>query len=278
MADLPHIILPRVNFEEHRRTRRFPPPPRREFAIHGPAIERQVEHVVQTFQAAVVPQGLNPALIVRVQLHEGALVEETVWERSGLTLLSVAPDRTLILFSTDGQLAEFRRKLREYQRGPRDGQQNPQHAGIFACIDQVDTISPADRIGRTCRAKGFNEPEDFDVLTRYTIDVELWDFGSRATNTERVRDIKNFVERSGGGAPDTYVGDSLILIRVRANGDIVQSLLGLDLIAYSRFRSDVGSSTPRGGGWRGYGHSCSTGPGFRWPRPRYTCGWDCPVR
>ena len=199
MADLPHIILPRVEFEEPRRRSGFGRPPVRDYREHGPALRQQVNEVVQAFQARRPPDGINPALILRIQIHPGAVVEEEAWERCGLTLLSVEQDKTLVLFSTDGQLLEFRQRLERYQAGPQGAvDQNAPYTSIFASIDRVAAVQPGDRIGRLLRTAGIHGAVDFPVDQMFVVDLELWDFGSYARNNERVNQIEGFIRAHGG--------------------------------------------------------------------------------
>src|SRR5229473_282751 len=232
MPNLPHIFLPRAEYEQPRRKVGFGHLPPRNYADHGPALQRQLNGVLQTFQAAQPPLGINPDLILRVQLHPSAVVDEENWERCALTLLSVERGKTLVLFSSDQQLAEFRRRLLEYQAGPRAAdQENARYAGIFACIEEIASVRDEDRIGRLLRLRGVLNAHDLQVGERYVVDVELWDFGARHANLERVDQIENLVRVRGGEATDRHISESLVLIRVRAPGSVVRELLSLASVA-----------------------------------------------
>src|SRR6266850_148671 len=231
MPNLPNIFLPRTEAEAPRRGRGFSPPPPRNYREHGPVLRREIEQVLQTFQASRPPEGIDPSLILRVRLHPGAVVEERIWEGCGLTLLSVEQDKPLILFSTDQELREFLRRLRQYQEGPRAAQRGAPHAAIFSNIDHVDVVQPGDRIGRLLRANEIFDVDNLRVDQPYVIDVELWDFGGRDANLRKVAEIENFVRDTGGEATDHYVGESLVLVRIRAVGRIVRQLLNLDAVA-----------------------------------------------
>jgi hypothetical protein len=167
-----------------------------------------------------------------VQLNHDAIVEERTWEQCGLTLLSVDQEKTLVLFSSDEQLREFQRRLQEYRAGPHDAdRRNAPYAAIFASIDSISNIRPEDRIGRLLRASGVESINDLEPERLYVIDLELWDFGTNAANREKVNQLENFIRARRGDATDRYVGESLVLIRIRANGDLVRELLGLDSVA-----------------------------------------------
>jgi hypothetical protein len=232
MPNLPHIFLPRAEFEQPRRKVGFGHLPARNYAEHGPALQRQVDDVLQTFQALQPPEGINPDLILRVQLHPSAVVDEENWERCGLTLLSVDGGKTLVLFSSDQELAEFRRRLQEYQAGPRRADHtNARYAGIFACIEEITSVQDEDRIGNLFQRRGILNAHDFQMVERYVVDVELWDFGTRDANLERVNQVENLVRMRGGEATDRYIGESLVLIRVRGTGNVVRELLNVASVA-----------------------------------------------
>jgi len=108
----------------------------------------------------------------------GALLEED-WNQLGLTVLSSDEDRTLVLFSSTDDMADFRRRLEAYGRGAPPGRQNPAYNAFVAGIDSIGAVEPRDRIGIRVREDGFTEPADFQSGVSYTVDIELWDLGRR---------------------------------------------------------------------------------------------------
>lgn len=232
MPDLPHLFLPRIESEQPRRRRGTGRPPARNSQEHGAALEGELDEVVQIFHARRPPEGVNPDLILRVDLNAQAAVNEETWERCGLTLLSVDRNKTLILFSSDEQMLEFRRRLGEYREGPRAReQQSAPYGSIFSSIDSIAAVQPEDRIGRLLRRSGIQRPDDLPADTQYVIDVELWDFGGREANTARVNQIQAFLRQQGAESTDQFIGESLVLLRVRALGHTIRELLTLDAVA-----------------------------------------------
>src|SRR5712671_2245749 len=168
MPNLPHILVARAEFEQPRRKSGFGRPPARNYAEHGPILQTQLEDVVRAFEATPSFDGLDPSLILRVRLHPNTAVDEENWERCQLTLLSIDQDRTLVLFSSDQQLEEFRRRLRDYRVGPQaEGQKNAPYAAIFACIDHIESVREEDRIGRLLRQRGIIDANGIDPEQRY---------------------------------------------------------------------------------------------------------------
>jgi len=114
MPKLPHLILPRAQFDRPRKKTGFGRPPTREHHAHGQVLRSQIDTVLTDYRSRPRPSGIDPSLILRIQLNPQAGVNEEMWERCGLTLLSVDENKTLILFSSDANLSDFKRRLSEY--------------------------------------------------------------------------------------------------------------------------------------------------------------------
>jgi hypothetical protein len=156
---------------------------------------------------------------------------EDAWEASGLTVLSVDADKTLVLFSSDQEMVEFRRRLAAYQTGGPSGQISAPYAGLVASIVEVGTIQPEDRIGPLLRADGFVSADDFADDENYSVDLELWDLGTRGLREDKVDHIEAYVQREGGEVTDRYLGASLTLLRIRALGATIKGLLDIPDVA-----------------------------------------------
>lgn len=232
MPDLPHLILPRAEYDLPRKKTGFGRPPEREHSEHGEVLRGQVETVLRGYQRRQRPSGIDPSLILRVQLNPKAAVDEDTWERCGLNLLSVDENKTLVLFSSDAEMSDFRRRLSEYEGGPiRPGQKSAPHTQVFASIDEIGEVRPQDRIGRLLRAEGVSDVSGLEEDQEYIVDIELWDFGSRDANREKMAQLRAFIETEGGRATDDYVGENLVLLRARARGAIFKHLLEMESVA-----------------------------------------------
>ena len=231
MPGLPHLILPRAEYNLPRRKAGYGRAPAREHRPHGRALSQQVDGVIAEFQQRRRPEGIDPNLILRVQLHPAAGVDEETWERWGLTLLSVDQNKTLVLFSSDADLSEFRRRLGEYQEGPPPKQKGAPHQQVFASINRISQVLPEDRIGRLLRSSGIEHPADIEEGNEYATDVELWDLGTQDANRQKVAELSAFIQRNAGRVTDSYVGESLVLLRVRSSGRLLRQVLELDNVA-----------------------------------------------
>lgn len=229
MADLPHLPLKRVEFEAPRRKHAFGKSNGRDFKRHGKKLDSQVQGALTAFQGHRPPQGVNPALVLRVKLSDH--IDEDVWRKAGLTLLGQEDENTLLLFSSDADLLKFRLELNAYREGPKEGRKNAPYAGIFNNIESVGSLGPADRIGRLFRSDGVDKPAKFVDGQTYTVDLELWHTGDVSACYERIGQLKTYIEASGGRMPDNYVGPSIVLARVKASGALVKQLLELDIVS-----------------------------------------------
>ncbi|MBU8875501.1 S8 family peptidase [Reyranella sp. MMS21-HV4-11] len=160
----------------------------------------------------------------------GPLLEEE-WNKVGLTLLSSDEDRTLVLFSSSDELAEFRRKLTAFGDGAPPGQINPSFAGFIANIESIGEVAPRDRIGVRAREAGLVDVEDFQPGTAYVIDIELWDIGRRELRERKVDDIVRYAEARGAQELDRHVGPNLTLVRLRCDGAVARTLLTIEEVA-----------------------------------------------
>jgi hypothetical protein len=232
MPNLPHLLLPRAEYELPRKKTGYGRPPAREHDTHGKLLRDQIETVLSEYQHRRRPLGIDPSLILRIRLNRKAAVDEETWERCGLTLLSVDENKTLVLFSSDADLSDFRRRLSEYEEGPkRTEQKSAPYTQIFASIDEIGDVRPSDRIGRLLRAEGINEIQDLMDSQEYLVDIELWDFGSRDFNHAKVGQLRAAINGGGGRITDDYVGESLVLLRARCRGILIKQLLEIENIA-----------------------------------------------
>jgi len=227
MPILPHLHLRRVDYEGPRRRRPgFGQVPKKNFRQHGNVLETQVNN---TLQLTPVTPAINPELILRVKVTN-PINEETLG-RFNLTLIGQNDDHTLVLFSSDQQLTEFRNRLNAYQRGPRERGKNAPYYGVFNNIEELGRIRPEDRIGRLFREQGITTVEGFLNNTTYTLDLELWHTGNSQDCRMRIDQIRALVEGQNGRVTDSYIGTSIVLARIRAGGETVRGLLSIESVA-----------------------------------------------
>lgn len=230
MPRLPHLALQRVDLEIPRKRRQGRPVvPERDYQEHGAALNDQVAGLLTQFRQRTTPPGIDPTLILRIQLDEP--VKEEVWQQNSLTVLEIDENKTLVLFASDTELTDFKRRLSEYTRGPtRERQRNAPHNQLFASIHDVGQVENRDRIGRLFKFKGIDSPDQIEVNESYSVDVEIWDFGSRRLNQHKSDEVKSFVLTNGGVVTDEYNRGALVLLRVQGSGELIRSLLEIEPI------------------------------------------------
>ena len=195
MPDLPHLLLPRAEVELERRKRPgFGTSTPREPAVHSHRIKQAVEETLQSHERL---RGtiVDPHLILRVGVSHA--VPEDQWERAGLAVLGQERADSIILFSSDKDLQEFRRRLDAYGEGPLEHQKHPQYDSLIGAIEELRPLQPQDRIGPGFRAEGFMALESFDTESTLLVDVELWDVGTQDERAAQVIQLDSDVIAKG---------------------------------------------------------------------------------
>lgn len=223
-----HLPLRRLEGALERRKHGFGRVTPRDAPSHGQAIQREIETVVSARKRKPKIADIDPALILRVRLS--GHIPEDIWEDLGLSVLASDADKTLILFASDNELQEFRRRVAAYQQIPPVGQVRPSYAQIISQIETVDEVDPSDRIGPVLKAEGFNDAADFANVAVDTYDVELWQPAADDAPIFTAR-VARQVEDLGGEFVNEYRGISATLVRVRCDGNSLRTLLELPEIA-----------------------------------------------
>ena len=229
MPELPHLILPRAKGELERRKRQG-------FGFGVPRDQRQQaakvgQQVVETLEALARLRAsvVDPQLIVRVRT--AVPITEEQWELAGLVVLGQDDKDSVVLFSSDGELTEFRRRLSSYAKPIPEGQQNPSFAGLIGAIEEFRPISPEDRIGPSLRDEGFNTVESFADSRVFLLDVELWDTGPQLQRAGEVDKLRVQLSEHSGEITDHYIGQTFTVLRVEGRGAAIRWLLGLPAVS-----------------------------------------------
>jgi len=197
--------------------------PNRDHKLHSSKLTTIAEHVETEFVQArdIQPSHFDPALIFRVKLDEGQ-IDEANWQRLGLQVLSIEPDKAIILFSSSGQLDEFRQRVASYGADIPVGQKNPSYKWL-SIVSDLEKWGPKHRIGSRLRDVTIQEDEE------YTVDVELWFFDEKEACRQRLDELKRFIQDEN--YLDEYLGSSLCLARLKITGKILNQLLHVDSIS-----------------------------------------------
>lgn len=217
---------------ERRRTG-FPGPKPLRVDGYGSRVRRQVEEAVRTQNENRPPQFVDPSLILRVHM-QGMLLEDD-WEALGLTLLSSDEDRNIVLFSSHGDISALVQRLEAYDGPIPAGQKGRRYEGFVTRIENVGTLTTRDRLGIRLREAGLTEAEHLIDDEVYLVDIELWDFGSRAARQRKAQEIEDFIVASNAEVFDVYIGPSITLMRASAAGRVLRPLLSVSEVAFIDF-------------------------------------------
>ena len=218
-----HLPLRRVEGELERRKHGGGRTPTRNARAHGATIEAELNTLIASQQRKPRIANIDPALILKIRT--AGPIDTDDWARVGLTVLASDPDKTLVLFASDVELQEFRRRVAAYQAAPPAGQLHPQYSGFVSAIEQVGEITPSDRIGEVLRSEGIVEllqiPDQRQVL-----DVELWQVTADQALLFISR-VATRLQQLGGRVINEYRGHAATLMRIEADGAAIRSLLEL---------------------------------------------------
>jgi subtilisin family serine protease len=214
---------------ERRKPQGFGGNPKRDRETHGPKIGHQIGAILEAHNAIPSIEGVDPSLILRVEL--GGFIDEAEWERLSLVVLSEDAQKTLLLFATDMELKEFRRKVEAYQSELPLGQKNPTYAGLIEAIESVGTATADDRVGDSLKAVGLFEAADIDDGQTYVVDVELFHPAEDMQAQIFVFRLEKTLAAHGGVILNTYIGNQLLLCRVEGLGTAIKAALELPEVA-----------------------------------------------
>ena len=128
----PHLQLVAEDRSFDRRRRPAPPspPPPRVRGQFGPSLSAKLTEIEQAITAAYpVAPHLQPHLIFRIPLAKGAMIDEVSDRLKEVNLIpvSIEPDRAVIAFRDEVNLAEFREAVAAYIKGPRINPKTGEH-------------------------------------------------------------------------------------------------------------------------------------------------------
>ncbi len=219
--DLDHLELPRIRGTLPRKLHGFGlPPARPDKRQHGEHLLDQAQELSTECLRHPRPPGISPTLIFRLVLHRQADVDDTQFARMGLTVISREPDRTIVVFSSDVALEEFRRYISEYA-----GLVTKGHTYNFiAAVENLFPLVAEDRVGRLLR----DDPIEHGETAQ--LDVEIMHPGSRDQCRQYLDELGKLAESYAGRLTDNYIGDYLCLARCHINEAGLQAFLNVDYV------------------------------------------------
>lgn len=221
MSGLDNLPLVRVDIEYERLKRPgFGNATTRDYGVHGNKIDQEVRTIIDTLKRPR-PVAIKPELILKIQYSNNIQPDEL--RRSGLEIIGESPNKALIVFSTDLEMEEFRRRITSYSQGPQDSK-NPSYNNLIANIEQVSLITSTDRVGPKLGRLTIEDE------TTYWVDVELWHLGDSTTCREKVREVSQLIANNSGRVTDDYIGSGIVLLRANVTGKLLGELLEIDTV------------------------------------------------
>ncbi|BAT55393.1 Peptidase S8 and S53, subtilisin, kexin, sedolisin [Nostoc sp. NIES-3756] len=216
-----HLKLPRIiNIELPRRSSGgFGGTKRADFSEHGKQLLGQISSLIEPVKQKNSPFRLDPKLIFKIKVAENYSFSDNLVTQTGLNVLAREPNKAIVVFSSDNELTEFKKRLESYSQ-IKDG---PKYEYLGA-IDELFPLEPQDRIGRLLELKPV-QPDEFAAL-----DLELWHTGDRKEMRKYLDDIADVLESlTSDTAPmrmsDSYIGDYLCIARIKVTNEVLNLLL-----------------------------------------------------
>ncbi|WP_242053552.1 S8 family serine peptidase [Nostoc sp. FACHB-888] len=216
-----HLRLPRIiNIELPRRSSSgFSGTKRTDISEHGKQLLGQISSLIEPVKQKTSPFRLDPKLIFKIKVAEKHSFSDNLVTQTGLNVLAREPNKAIVVFSSDNELTEFKKRLENYSQ-IKDG---PKYEYLGA-IDELVPLEPEDRIGRLLDIKRV-QPGELAAL-----DLELWHTGDRKEMRKYLDDIADVLESlTSNTAPmrmsDSYIGDYICIARIKVTEEILNLLL-----------------------------------------------------
>ncbi|MBF0507610.1 MAG: S8 family peptidase [Deltaproteobacteria bacterium] len=186
---------------------------------HGEGIERELGLV----EAAIIerkPPQFDPGLIIKLRIQAGTVSEDAL-RSFGIEIVSEESDETLIIFVNEDAKQEFLRRMARYKVGLTG---HGVSANVFHAIEGIATWSREDRLGRSLKGEEWGS-DDIKV-----VDIELWPREQRETNRQECAQTAEWLTGKGGEVWDKLVLDSVVMLRARLTGALLDEVLDLETV------------------------------------------------
>ena len=224
VSQFEHLKLPRIiNIELPRRPGRWFGGGKRSNSVeHGKHLLDQLSGLTEPKKQKSNPfRRLDPKLIFKIKATKK--LSDDLVNQTGLDILAFEPDKTIVVFSSDLELKEFRRRLENYSQIT----EGPEYSYLGA-IDDLVPLEREDRIGRLLELKPV-QPDELAAL-----DLELWHTGDRQEMKASLEHIAETLEFFSDTVPmrmsDNYVGEYLCIARIKVTYEVLEFLLELETV------------------------------------------------
>lgn len=189
---------------------------------HGNLIFKSINQSIESVKQKSTQLRFNPYLVMKVELENGATFskeEEEKFKSFGLKIIDKESKEIQVVFSENMNLDIFKSELESYRNGEM-ARTKIKNQDIFSKIKQISEWSREDRIG-------FNKEK---IKNKAYVDVYLWVFDTILQSKSKMEEFKDFVDSNGGSMTDSYVGNSVVMARVRTQNNIIEKILENSLV------------------------------------------------
>lgn len=241
-----HLEFVREDPTAERRRRSFysPPPDRGGRQVFAPKLIEAAERLEDEQQGKpAIPRGLQPHLIFRMPVAASAPRDSIIQllEQAGLVIVSLEPDGAIIAFREDTHLQEFKEAAEQYAAGPGINRKTglPYKTTKYDILeyvepDQMRLLAAQDKVAPRLAELIGAHGQGIDDNKSYVVELELWHPGNRLNARRSAEELRAFIQSRNVPAEsflDSYVGDFLVLVKVRVRGDGLRQLLNADVVA-----------------------------------------------
>ncbi len=187
-------------------------------------------------------QGIDPHLVFRVPFVQKPDYQRVtnLFDQAGMTVVSIEADGAIVVFQESTSLEAFRRQISGYETGPtrqRDGRLA--ETSRYDILEFIDTNgmrswSREDRIGSRLQTVVGSRGEHIQDEILYTVEMELWHPGLNSSARRIISELRDAYRANAVYEErwlDSYIGNTLLLAKVRASGRRLNQLLSTDVVA-----------------------------------------------
>lgn len=209
-----HLIFGRVKIadKERRKGPGFPSKVNKDYGKHGLDIQTTLDNEIQKVKEKSAKFEFNPYLVLKIELEDNVQFtddEEEKLELYGLKIIDKESNKLQVVFSQDIELNVFRDELLAYKNGE-IAKTRVKNEDLFSKIKEISEWSKDDRL-----SFDINE-----IKKQKYIDVYLWVFDNEKNSKEAMAEFVSYVSENNAVVCDNYVGNSVVIARVRLNGDL----------------------------------------------------------
>ncbi len=208
----PHLRIEREQPVNEKRPGQYrPPPPPADIRGHA----RRLQHSLARAREAVRQDvgGFDARPLFKLQIGQFS-PEQVEQGFPGVEVVSQEDGGYALAFATQDALGEFEARLATLADG-----ETPKYPGILYALQAFDRWTAEDRKGWALKRDGLPQHDSF------MLDVELWPIRFQAERKAMVGAFENWLEQADIARLDKIDTDSLVLYRVRLNGDQAEQLL-----------------------------------------------------